>query len=210
METNLQEMSRKEALLALGKYSHEHFGHVVKETDQTNQHSWRWTNRTDARNKCQELAGEFNMSDNEFYMFVKYKLQLFDAVESINTELKEYFISVVDILRTIGMLRKTQGDEAARKFINRFTKAKGARKMTVLAGSAFNTEFVNGIVEENPKTNVFLGKLDKGVEFVLVESNATKAEELKSKLAKGSVKVLLDKPKPGSTKYGTVRLIMEN
>jgi len=207
-ETHLRDMSRKEALLALGEYASEHFGPVVKPE---NPHYGCFIDRRDAREKCHELAEEFDMDNTEFYMFMRYKLQLFEQVEHVNNEVKKYLISVIDILRVIGQVKKSKGDAAARKFINRFSRAKGDKRIIVLASAAFNTEYVNGVVKDNPKGNVFTGHFDNGdVKFIIVESNASKAKELREKLKNGSVKVLLDKPKPGSTKYNTVRLIMEN
>lgn len=203
-------MSRKEALLALGTYAHENFGAVEKPEHEERRYSWH-SDRADSRSKCQSLASEFDMDSSEFYMFMRYKLQLFEPVEHINHETKQYIISVIDILRTIGRVKKAKGEAEARKFINKFSRAKGDMQAIVLAAAAFDSEFVNGVVQDNPKGNVFTGFLEKGgIKFVLVESNKTKADKLREKLKKDSVKVLLDKPEPGSTKYHTVRLIMEN
>jgi NAD-dependent SIR2 family protein deacetylase len=200
-------MSRKDALLEIGSYVFDTFGAALK---QTSDHGW--FNTRDATKKMNDIAKAYHMEPNEFYLFTKYKLRLFDAVTPVNTHAKQYFISVIDVLRTIGQLRKEKGDPTARKFINKYTNAKTAlRKMIVLAGAALDQEFINVRLYENPKSNVFIGRtVEKDIPILLVESNKTKADDILDKMKKkGMAMVLMKKPEPGSTKYNTCQLVLE-
>jgi|GEM_PF-5067374 len=204
---NLEEMSRKQALLEVGSYAFDTFGPAVKPDTEG-----RWFNTRDANMKMNAIAKAYSMESNIFYMFTKYKLRLFDAVAPVNEHADGYFISAIDVLRTIGQLRKDNGDAEAKKFINAFANAKtGLRKMIVLAGAALQQEFVNARLYENPKSNVFIGRItEKDIPVLLVESNKTKAEDIKDRMQKkGEAMVLLKKPEPGSTKYHTCQLVLE-
>ena len=208
-ENQLWKVPKKDALLKLGTYAHENLSPVNHKNIKN-----RFAPKTDARQKMEQIADAFDFHKRDFYIFADIgRCQLVEMSTEVNARMGSYVLSAVDILYEIGRVRAHYGDDTARWYINRLYKNWSNLHMT-LASAYITTEYVNGIVTENPKENVFRGMLEVDDEylipFILVESNAAKADEMRTLLKKKHVRVLLDRPKPGRTKYNTVRLILDD